>query len=94
MANDMTKKKPISTMIKYVKHHVGDLSIDERHDILQILINSPVIDKKIQTKGDGTQIKFNDIPNTTIITIHNYIHTKLNSKKDELQYFLNEDDET
>jgi hypothetical protein len=80
-------KTLIPSMIKFIKHNVGDLSINERQDILQMLVNSPINDKKIQTKGDGTQIKFNDIHKSVIIMIYNYIYTKLNTKKDELQYF-------
>ena len=48
---------------------------------------------KIQTKGDGTQIKIRDIPRSTIYMIYSYIQTKLNSKLTALQNFPDVDDE-
>ena len=74
-------------MIEYIKQYVGDLSIDERRDVIQMIVNSSIPDKKIQTKGNGTQIKFRDIPDTVVSMIYNYIDTRVSNKKDELQHF-------
>ena len=63
------KMSPIN-MIKYIKRNVDYLSINERQDILQMIINALPDDSKIQTKGDGTQIKFKDIPSPTIASIY------------------------
>jgi hypothetical protein len=92
---DVNIPKQISKnhMIDYVKHHVGDLSIDERRDVIQMLINSSIPDRKIQTKGDGTQVKFRDIPETVVSMIYNYIDTRVSNKKNELQYFPDGDQE-
>ncbi len=75
----------IGDMIDYIKRYVDDLSISERQDILQIIINSQIEDKKIQTKGNGTQIRFKDLDNSTITVIYNYIHSKLQMKISTLQ---------
>jgi len=79
-------KQSTEDMIDYIQHNIDDLLIKERQDILQMIINS-VEDKKIQTKGNGTQIKIDDIPIATIKMIYTYIQTKLNSKKNELERF-------
>jgi hypothetical protein len=76
-----------SCMITYIKHHVGDLSIEERRGIIQMLVNSSIPTRKIQTKGNGTQIKFRDIPETVVSMIYNYIDTRVSNKKDELRHF-------
>jgi len=86
--------KNVHTMAKYIKHYVGDLSQAERHDILQMIVNSSIDDSKIQTKGDGTQIRIADIPKSTINMIYNYIQTKLTTKLNALQYFPDKDDDT
>jgi hypothetical protein len=82
-----------STIVKYIKHNVGDLSVTERQDILQMIVNSSIDDSKIQTKGNGTQIKIRDIPRPTVYMIHNYIQTKLLNKINALQFFPDKDDE-
>ena len=89
----MSEKVDFQTAVKYIEHHVGDLSITERQDILQMIVNSSIEDSKIQTKGDGTQIKIRDIPRSTIYMIYSYIQTKLNSKLTALQNFPDVDDE-
>jgi hypothetical protein len=70
----------VADMIAYIKRHVDDLLVSERQDILQIVMNSPIEDKKIQTKGNGTQIRFKDLDQSTILTIYTYIQTKLQVK--------------
>lgn len=77
----------VADIIKYIKYNVGELSNQERMDILQMIVNSSIDDNKIQTKGDGTQIKFRDMPKDLIYRIHTYIQNKLSSKLNELQYF-------
>jgi len=83
----MSVKLSKRSMINYIKHHCSDLSLDEKQSILQMIINSNIPDKKIQTKGGGTQIKFSDIPNNIINMIYNYIETRIKSRKSEIQYF-------
>lgn len=79
-----------ATIIIFIKKHINELSINERKDILQMIVNSPIEDNKIQTKGNGTQIKFCDIPKNTIMSIYGYIQNKLSNKLNELQYFPDE----
>jgi hypothetical protein len=92
---DINTPKQISKnrMIAYIKHHVGDLSIEERRGVIQMLVNSSIPGRKIQTKGDGTQVKFRDIPETVVSMIYNYIDTRVANKKDELQHFPDGDQE-
>ena len=77
----------INTYISYIKQYINDLSLSDKKDVLQLIMNSNIEDNKIQTKGDGTQIKFKDIPVNIIISIYNYMHNKINTKLNELEYF-------
>ena len=70
--------------IKYIIDSVYELSINERKDILQILLDSNINNAFIQSKGDGTQIKFKHIPPPVILSIYNNIKNKLALKKIEL----------
>lgn len=81
----MEDKISVYEMTKYINHYTSDLSVSERHDILQMVVSS-VPNNKIHTKGDGTQIKFSDIPHATIIMIYSYIKRKILNKKEQLQY--------
>lgn len=83
----MTEKVKIETMITYIDRHVVDMTHSEKQDILQMIINARIDDKKIQTKGNGTLIKYSDIPAATINNIYNYIKGKLENKINALQYF-------
>lgn len=77
---------------KYITDNINNLSINERQEILQILVNS-VDDNKIQTKGDGTQIKLKDIPQQAIVNIYGFMHKKLSDKVNKLKYFSDSDTE-
>lgn len=77
----------VEDKIKYIKQYVDDLSKMERQDILQNIINAGVPDSKIITKGDGTQIRFNDIPESVLSMIYVFIQTKIASKLNELEQF-------
>lgn len=81
------KKLSLDNMIKYIKQYISDLNIEERQDILQIITNSGIDDKYIQTKGKGTQIRFINIPPEVIKNIYEYIYIHLDMKEQELQYF-------
>jgi hypothetical protein len=80
-------KISITDMIKYIERNVNELSISEKQDILHIIMNSSIENRKVQTKGDGTQIKFKDIPKYTIVSIYHYIKDKLAIKLAALEYF-------
>lgn len=83
----MTEKVKLETMVKYIDRHSVDMTHSEKQDILQMIINARIDDKKIQTKGNGTLIKYSDIPLATINNIYNYIKSKLENKINALQYF-------
>ena len=73
-------------MIKYIVRNVNELQIKEREEVLQMIYNA-VPDSKIQTKGDGTEIKVMDIPHSTLLMTHNYIQTKISCKLLELSQY-------
>ena len=70
--------------IKYINENVIKLLLIERKEILQILYNS-IGDGKISTKGNGSQIKYKDIPHHTMLAIYTYIQNKLNVKVGDVQ---------
>ena len=88
----ITDKNNLIAMILQIKQQSGELNINERKDILQMIVNSGIEDSKIQTKGRGTQIKFADIPPETIISMHKYIQTKIDEKMENLRNFTEENE--
>lgn len=89
----MTEKVTWQAMIKYIKYYINDLSLNERQDILQMLVNASIDDSKLQNKGGGTQIKIRDIPRPTIVMVYNYITHKLSAKLTALQHFPDKDED-
>lgn len=89
----MSEKKSELDMIMYIKQSIGDLSPDELKNILQIIMNSGIDENKIQEKGNGTQIKYKDIPKETIVAISTYIKNKLDDKMQKLKNFTQENEE-
>jgi len=67
-------------MVKFIKRNVNDISIEERKEILQIIINSSTDDSKIHTKGDGTVVSFKDLDQATVSAIYNFIQLKIANK--------------
>jgi hypothetical protein len=88
-----TNKDELVNMITYIKQKVGDLNVNERKDILQMLINSGIEDSRIHSKGRGTQIKFMDIPTDMIVSIYKFIQVKINEKMENLKNFTEENEE-
>jgi hypothetical protein len=86
----MSDKKSELDMIMYIKQSIGDLSPEELKNILQIIMNSGIDENKIQEKGNGTQIKYKDIPKETIRAISTYIKNKLDDKMQKLKNFTQE----
>jgi len=84
MAHDKTNPT-ITSMAKYIKHHINDMMLSEKEDILKMIVGS-MSDNKIHTKGDGTQVKFDDMPKTTISMIYNYMKRKISDKQKQLQH--------
>lgn len=83
----MTTQLSNDYMVMYIKNNSNDLSRDERSDVLRMLMNSSIPNSKIQDKGGGVQVQFRDIPESVVLMVYNYIHTRVTSKKDELQHF-------
>jgi hypothetical protein len=75
----------IINMIKYISLKIGDLSVEDRHKILKIIIKSGIDDSKIQSKGSGTQVKYKDLSYETIILIHKFTKEAIASKLEQLK---------
>ncbi len=66
--------------IVYIQNNVYKISVDDRQAILQMIINANVASNKIQTKGDGTEIKFSNIPAEIIRDIYHFIQQRINNQ--------------
>ncbi len=89
MSNNSPTNEEVINMIIYIKQKIDDVSIDDRKNILRI-IKASVDDNKIHSKGNGTQIKFKDLPIEVVQQIYTYIHEKLIMKMDNLKNFTEE----
>jgi len=87
MSNNQPEKVTATEMIKYIDRNVNDLMVEERKEILGMIMSSSIESNKIQTKGDGTQIKYRDIPPNVITSIYHFIKNKLAAKMAALEYF-------
>ncbi len=83
-------KQEIINMILYITQKTPDISISDRKEILRIIMKSGIEDHKIQSKGSGTQVKFKDLPNQTIIQIYNFVKFKISEKLKRLEQLTEE----
>jgi hypothetical protein len=83
-------KDEIINKILFIKRNINEMITEELRDILQIIMNSNIDDKKIQEKGGGTQIKFKDIPIPVINDIFDYISKKIKEKVDKLAEYTHD----
>lgn len=83
-------KQEIVDMIIYIKQKTPDISLVDRKEVLRIIMKSGIDDHKIQSKGNGTQIKFKDLPNNTIIQVYNFIKMKILDKMQKLEQLTEE----
>lgn len=74
-------------IINYIKSNIDCISTEDRQDILQIIINSGIDKKHIQTKPSGTQVKLDYVSHGTLIAIYACIENKLKSKHEENSKF-------
>ena len=84
MTTDISEKEIIN-MIAYISQHVSDLSQDDRHKILKIIIKSGIDDSKIHSKGNGTQIKYKDLSYDAITSVHKFITDTIKIKMEQLK---------
>lgn len=81
-----SKRKPVNTeksrMIRYININSETLSIDDRRDILNMIINTTP-DNKIHTKGDGTQVHYKDLSDECIASIYNFITKRVAAYNEE-----------
>ena len=81
---DKIEQKSISDMISYIKHHIHDMTIQEKKKILQIIMASDIDHEKIHTKGGGTQVSFKHIDNNTITGVYSYVYKMILVKQEQL----------
>jgi hypothetical protein len=73
---------PTKIMCSYICNNIDDLNFQNRKDVLQVIYNSPS-KKKITEKGNGSQIKMDDLPEVLIRTIYDFINQKLKAQTTE-----------
>jgi len=83
----------IIKMIVYIKQKNTDIDLSDGKEILRMIIAEGVEDHKIHTKGNGTQVKFKDLPYKLIVRIYNFIQTRINNKIEQLNQMTEEYDE-
>jgi hypothetical protein len=64
----------------FICDNINDLTIQFRKDILQMIYNSQ-FRNKLKEKGNGTQIKVDDLPNQLTEKIYTFMIQKLNDQK-------------
>lgn len=69
----------------YIYNNINEIDIDVRKELLQIIYNSDVKDKIVE-KGNGVQIKFDDINNSIISTLYNILKKKI--KENTLEIYI------
>ena len=90
MEEDLETYKKITTYVGYIQKNISELNVNERIVILQTILNSSIDEKKIQEKGNGTQVKFRDLEPELIEEIYNYIIEKVQEKTEKLMYLTEE----
>jgi hypothetical protein len=75
----MTSINTTNVMCSYICNNVDELNFQHRKDVLQVIYNSSS-KKKITEKGNGSQIKIDDLPDMLIRTIYDFIIQKLNGQ--------------
>ena len=73
---------PINIMCSYICNNADELNFQNRKDVLQVIYNSSS-QNKITEKGNGSQIKMDDLPIMLIRTIYDFINLKLEAQTNE-----------
>jgi hypothetical protein len=66
-------------MCSYVCNNVDELNFQNRKDVMQIIFNSSSKGAIIE-KGNGSQIKIDNLPDMLIRTIYDFIKQKLETQ--------------
>lgn len=66
--------------ILYICDNINELKLNNRREILQMIMYANIDSDKIIEKGNGTQIKFADISDILLKNIYNYIHNKFETE--------------
>ena len=67
----------------FICDNINDLTIQFRKEILQMIYNSQYCNK-LKEKGNGIQIKIDDLDNQLINKIHTFMVQKLNNQKNDI----------
>lgn len=65
-------------IICFINDHIDEIPINDRREILSMLMMGAQDPNKFVHKGTGTQIAYKFIPNNQLIWIHNKINNKIN----------------
>lgn len=76
--------------INYISQKNNDVSVEDRRDILKIIMSSGVSNDQIHTKGNGTEIKYKNIPVDCIYRIQSFIEQRISEKIEKLKSMSNE----
>lgn len=69
---------------KYIYENINDIDISSRRELLQIIFNHS--SEIIKEKGNGVQIKFDDIPESIINTLYNILYKKIQDNKLDIDF--------
>ena len=82
----MNSSVNVPDMILAICKHVNYLQLEERQHIYKLIVeNSEIPDDKIIEKGTGIEIKFKHLSEHIIRVIYNYVESKINKSKEELE---------
>jgi hypothetical protein len=69
----------------FIYENINDIDIEVKKELLQIIYNSDTKNKIIE-KGNGVQIKFDDIDVSVIITLYDILKKKIKENKLEIDF--------
>jgi len=81
---DVLTDDDVVKMIVYIKQKITEISLSNRKEVLKIIMASGVDDHKIHSKGNGTQVKFRDLPTDVINSIYLFVKSKVDTNLDKL----------
>jgi hypothetical protein len=83
----MNKNTNIINYITYIDKYIDDLNLDEKLNIYKMIMDNSIDENLIIEKGVGIEIKFKHLSNDLIISIYNFIQSKIIKKQNETANF-------
>ncbi len=72
----------------FIYNNLNQLSLQERKNVLQIIISSGTEENKIITKNNGVLVKGNDLSENCIKQIYTYIENCIINKTNEINNLI------